>query len=199
VTGGSAEPSRGTTLNPADVNLYLVGFMGTGKTTIGRTVAQRIGFTCVDSDHEIERKAGRTVAEIFATDGEAAFRRLERQFIEAEHADMRLVVACGGGLVVQPGMVEALGGRGVVVCLHASIETILERTKRHGATRPLLDVPDPDAKARALYAEREAIYRSAGTVLLTDARPMSEIAAHVVRVWRRESVEFVRKRASGAA
>jgi shikimate kinase len=81
----------------------------------------------------------------------------------------------------------------VIVCLHASIETILQRTGRYGKTRPLLDVADPDARARALYAEREAIYRQVGTVILTDSRPLSEIAAHVVRVWRRESVEFVRR------
>ncbi len=182
-------------LNPADVNLYLVGFMGTGKTTVGRAVAGRLGFRCVDSDHEIERKAGKAVAEIFATDGEQAFRELERWFVDQGHASERLVVACGGGLIVKPGMLEAVASRGVVVCLHASIETILARTGRHTKTRPLLDVDDPDARARALYAEREAIYRSAGTVILTDSRPLSEIAAHVVRVWRREAQEFVNRRA----
>jgi shikimate kinase len=182
-------------VNPADVNLYLVGFMGTGKTTIGRLVARRIGFKCVDSDHEIERKAGRPVGEIFAKEGEAAFRALERRFVEEGHAPERLVVACGGGLVVQPGAVELLSRKGVIVCLHASIETILERTGRHGKTRPLLDVEDPNKRARELYAERESIYRKAGTVILTDSRPLSEIAGHVVRVWRRESVDFVSRRA----
>jgi len=169
--------------------------MGTGKTTVGRAVAHRIGFKCADSDHEIERKAGKPVAEIFAGEGEAAFRALELRFIEEGHARERLVVACGGGLVVQPGMLGLLATKGVVVCLHASIETILSRTGRHGKTRPLLDVEDPDASARALYAQREAIYRSAGTVILTDSRPLSEIAAHVIRVWRRESVDFARRHA----
>jgi shikimate kinase len=164
--------------------------MGTGKTTVGRAVARRIGFKCVDSDHEIERKAGKSVSAIFAEEGEAAFRALERWFVEEGHAPERLVVACGGGLVVQPGMLDLLGSRGVVVCLHASIETILARTARHSRVRPLLDVEDPDARARALYAEREAIYKSAGTVILTDSRPLSEVVAHVVRVWRRESEAF---------
>lgn len=172
--------------------------MGTGKTTVGRTVAHRIGFKCVDSDHEIERKAGKPVARIFSEDGEPAFRQLERRFIEEGHAGEKLVVACGGGLVVQEGMLALLARKGVVVCLHASIETILARTGRHGETRPLLDVDDPDARARALYAEREAIYRSAGTVILTDSRPLSEIAGHVVRVWRRESGSFAAKGAPGA-
>ncbi len=169
--------------------------MGTGKTTVGRCVAHRIGFKCVDSDHEIERKASKSISRIFAEDGEALFRTLERRFIEEGHAAEKLVVACGGGLVVQPGMLEILAGKGVVVCLHASIETILARTARHEESRPLLNVDDPDARARALYAEREAIYRSAGTVILTDARPLNEIAAHVIRVWRRESVAFASKSA----
>jgi shikimate kinase len=170
--------------------------MGTGKTTVGRVVAHRLGFKCVDSDHEIERRAGKAVAEIFASEGEPVFRRLEHEFIESGHADERLVVACGGGLVVQPGMLELLATKGVVICLHASIDTILARTGRHAKTRPLLDVEDPNARARALYAEREAIYRSAGTVILTDSRPLNEIASHVVRVWRRESGDFARGHAS---
>jgi shikimate kinase len=91
-------------------------------------------------------------------------------------------------------MLGLLGKRGVIVCLHASIETILARTSRHGKTRPLLDVVDPDARARELYAAREAIYRSAGTVILTDSRPLGEIAAHVIRVWRRDSVDFAASR-----
>lgn len=171
--------------------------MGTGKTTIGRHVAQRLGFKCADSDHVIERKAGKPIAQIFAEDGEGAFRKLEQWFIDEGHAPERLVVACGGGLVVQPGMLAELSRRGVVVCLHASIETILARTKRLRPLRPLLDVEDPDGRARALYAEREAVYRSAGTVILTDSRPLADISAHVVRVWRRESAEFVRRHGRG--
>jgi shikimate kinase len=171
--------------------------MGTGKTTVGRAVARRIGFRFADSDHEIERKAGRSVAEIFEQDGEGAFRALERWFVEEGHSRERLVVACGGGLVVQPGMLGLLAAKGVVVCLHASIESILARTARHNKVRPLLNVEDPETRARALYAEREAVYKSAGTVILTDARPLSAIAAHVVRVWRRESEEFARRRATG--
>jgi len=165
--------------------------MGTGKTTVGRAVAQRIGFKCVDSDHEIEKKAGKEITEIFAQDGEAAFRALERWFVEEGHGADRHVVACGGGLIVEPGLLGLLSKRGVIVCLHASIETILARTDRHRQTRPLLDVTDPDARARELYAARESIYRSAGTVILTDSRPLADIAAHVIRVWRRDAADFV--------
>ncbi len=184
-------------MNTADVNLYLVGFMGTGKTTIGRVVAQKLGFALLDSDHEIERQQGRTIADIFAGDGETAFRALERQFVEGGHPTQRMVVSCGGGLVVQPGMLERLQAHGVVVCLHASIETILARTLRH-RHRPLLNVEDPEVQVRALFAEREPVYRRAGTVILTDARPVNDVAAHVVRTWRREAGEFARAARSPA-
>ncbi len=183
-------------MNAADVNLYLVGFMGTGKTTVGRAAAHRLGFAFMDSDHEIERKQGRSIPDIFARDGEAAFRGMEREFIEGGHPGERTVVACGGGLVVQPGMAALLAERGVTVCLHASVETILERTGRQG-DRPLLNVPDPAERVRALLAEREPIYRSAGTLVLTDARPTRDVVAHVVRIWQREAAEFLRRRTSG--
>ncbi|MDB6128407.1 MAG: Shikimate kinase [Verrucomicrobia bacterium] len=179
-------------MNAADVNLYLVGFMGTGKSTVGRAVAHRLGFHAVDSDHEIERLTGKTIPDLFAAEGEPAFRARERAFIESGHPTERTLVACGGGLVVQPGAVERLKARGVIICLHASIETILERTSRH-RHRPLLNVENPEERIRLLYAEREAIYKRAGTVILTDSRPLNDIVAHVIRVWRRESADFVRR------
>jgi len=174
-----------------DVNLYLVGFMGTGKSTVGRAVAQRIGFRWLDSDHEIERAQGRTVAEIFAREGEAGWRAMEREFIERGHPATRTVVSTGGGLVAQPGMLDALLGRGVVVCLHASLETILERTRTR-QNRPLLEVEDPFARIRELYAQREPIYRRSGSLVLTDGRPLLDVVSHVIRVWRRDSAEFAR-------
>ena len=178
-------------MNAADVNLYLVGFMGTGKTTIGRAVAQKLGFGLLDSDHEIERLQGKTIPDIFAQEGEAAFRAMERAFVEHGHPAQRSVVSCGGGLVVQPGMLERLKARGVVVCLHASIETILARTARQ-RNRPLLAVEDPEARVRALYAQREPIYRRSGTLILTDSRPLHDITSHVIRAWRGDAVDFAR-------
>lgn len=184
--GAMSEPS---------VNLYLVGFMGTGKTTVGRAVAMRLGFQALDSDYEIERRMGRTVAQIFARDGEAAFRAMERKFIESGHPDRGVVVACGGGLVVQPGMLELLQSKGVVICLHATPETILQRTAPT-RVRPLLEVGDPEARIRQLFAEREAAYRRAGTVILTDFRPLHDVVMHVLRSYRREAHDW--ERAHGA-
>lgn len=98
-------------------------------------------------------------------------------------------MACGGGLVVQPGMLDLLRTKGVILCLHASIETILKRTQgsKH---RPLLNVDDPLERIRTLYAKREPIYRKAGTMILTDGRPLNDIVAHVLRTYRREAAEF---------
>ncbi|HSY53239.1 MAG TPA: shikimate kinase [Opitutaceae bacterium] len=176
-----------------DTNLYLVGFMGTGKTTVGRIVAQRLGFEPLDSDHEIERQHGKPVARIFAEEGETAFRSMEREFIEHGHPPASAVVACGGGLVVQPGLLALVQKKGVVICLHASIETILERTAGHGH-RPLLNVENPEARLRELYAQREPIYRRAGTLILTDARSLDDIVNHVIRTYRREAADFGRAR-----
>jgi shikimate kinase len=182
-------------MNPADVNLYLVGFMGTGKTTVGREVAHKLGFHALDSDHEIERRHGKTIPDIFAQDGEPAFRAMEREFIERGHPAERTLVACGGGLVVQPGMLGLLQSKGVIVCLHASLETILARTARQ-RNRPLLAVENPEERIRTLYAAREPIYKQSGTVILTDARPLQEIVAHVIRAWRRDAADFGRRKGS---
>ena len=176
-------------IQPSRVNLYLVGFMGTGKSTIGRSVAQKLGFQLLDSDHEIERVTGKTIPQIFETEGEPAFRIMERSFIETGHPQDGCVIACGGGLVVQPGMLDLLKLRGVVVCLHASLETVLKRTQGN-RNRPLLNVDDPMARIRALYEVREPVYRRSGTLVLTDGRPLQDIVNHVLRIYRREAQDF---------
>lgn len=171
------------------VNLYLVGFMGTGKTTVGRGVAARLGYEFVDSDHEIERLHGRSVSDIFAVEGEAAFRRYERDFIEKGHPETSQVVACGGGLIVPEGMLELVQSKGIMVCLHATVATILERTSRN-RNRPLLAVENPEERIRTLYAQREPVYSRAGTAILTEGRTVSEIVGHVLRVYHREAQGF---------
>jgi len=179
------------------INLYLVGFMGTGKTTVGRAIAQRLGFQALDSDYEIERLAGKTVAQIFAEEGEVAFRARERAFVDDGHPGHGVVVACGGGLIVPPGMLELLRAKGVVICLHATVGTILQRTAAT-RTRPLLNVDDPEARIRQLYAERETIYQRAGTVILTDSRPLHDVVLHVLRTYRREVRDWGRGHGSVA-
>ncbi len=169
-----------------DTNLYLVGFMGTGKSTVGRQAAKQLGFAFLDSDHEIERLEGKAVARIFADDGEAKFRDLERDYVARGHPAMKCVVACGGGLIVPPGILDLLRSRGIVICLHASLESVLQRTM-HATHRPLLEVADRENRLRELYGQREAIYRRTGAMVLTDNRSQREIVAHVLRVYAHES------------
>ncbi len=178
-------------MSASNPNLYLVGFMGAGKTVVGRAVAQKLGLRLLDSDQEIEAKAGRTITEIFARDGEPAFREMERAFIESGHPDHGCVVACGGGLIVQPGMLDVVRKKGVIICLHASIDTLLQRTAA-SRNRPLLNVEDQESRLRALFAQREPIYRTAGTMILTDSRPFHDIVAHVIRSYRREAADRAR-------
>lgn len=160
--------------------------MGTGKSAIGRNVAELLDMEFIDSDHAIEQQAGKRVAEIFADHGEPHFRALEREFIERGHAAEGCVVATGGGLVIQPGMKEALRERGVVVCLFASVDTILERTSSN-RNRPLLNVENPRERIATLLAEREPIYREAGISIMTDGRPMKDVIDHVIRIYQREA------------
>ncbi len=184
-------------VSSANPNLYLVGFMGVGKTTVGRAVAHKLGYLLLDSDHEIERAVGKPITEIFAKDGEAAFRAMEREFIEQGHPPTGCVVACGGGLIVQPDMIELVSSKGVIICLHASIETILHRTS-HSKHRPLLNVDDQEARIRTLFALRDPIYRKAGSTILTDARPLHDISAHVMRTYKRDAADWVRSRSQKA-
>ncbi len=170
-------------------NIVLIGFSGTGKSSVGQGLATRLGWGFVDLDDALVLRFGRPLSQVFAEEGEAKFRALERDFIERGHPDHGCIVACGGGLVVPAGMLELLRNRGVVICLHAPLETILQRTM-HATHRPLFEVENREQRVRELFAQREEIYRRTGTMVLTDRRPMREIAAHVLRVYRHEAAHF---------
>ena len=148
-------------------NLYLVGFMGTGKSAIGRRIARRFGMRFLDSDKEIEQKYGMTVHEIFARHGEERFREMEREFMEGGHPPLGCVVSCGGGLACSPGMDETLKSRGVVVVLFAEPEVILKRVSSGGAKRPLLMVENPLERIRSLMDARRGAYLKCGACVST--------------------------------
>lgn len=172
-------------------NLYLIGFMGTGKSSVGREVARQLHMRFIDSDWAIEQQAGKSITEIFADEGEAHFRRLEREFIENGHPETGCVISCGGGLPLQPGMPERLKALGVVICLFAPAEAILERTRQNDR-RPLLQVEDPAARIRALLAEREPIYMRAGIGVFAAGRQLPDIVASVQRIYQREAAQWSR-------
>lgn len=175
----------------AKPNLYLVGFMGTGKSTIGRLVAQRVGLEFIDSDIAIESEQRRSIPEIFAKDGEAAFRAMERAFIESGHAASGCLVACGGGLAVQPGMMDLLKRRGLVFALVASPKGIFERVKGN-PHRPLLQVADPLAEIERLLAIRQPYYDRANAQILTEGRSVNEVVGHVCRSYKHEAASWGR-------
>ncbi|MDQ8182975.1 shikimate kinase [Pelagicoccus sp. SDUM812005] len=172
-------------------NLYLVGFMGTGKSTVGRQVAQRMGLHFVDSDNAIEAEQGKSIPEIFASVGEGAFREMERAFVESGHSSEGNLISCGGGLAVQPGMMDLLKSRGLVFSLIASAKGIYERT-RHNSNRPLLQVEDPLAEIEKLLAVRDPIYQQAHCCILTEGRTVNEVVNHVCRSYRLEAAQRAR-------
>ena len=143
--------------------------MGTGKSVAGELAAQKLGLQFIDSDKEIERNSGQEISLIFEKIGEAAFRKMEKDFISNGHPRFGCLVSCGGGLPVPEGMLDTLKERGLVVALWASPETIFERTK-DSSTRPLLQVPDPLGKITELLNARERAYLAADKVLSTEQR-----------------------------
>ena len=166
-------------------NVVLIGFMGTGKSTIGRQIAQRLGFQFLDVDHLIVEREGAPVAELFAQHGEAAFRRLETQTLNSLHHLRRCVIASGGGSVVREENRACLRQLGFVVGLTASEEVIFERVSRN-TKRPLLHTADPRGTIRALLAERaEAYAATAQFVVDTSALTPPAIVDLIVAEARR--------------
>ena len=166
----------------ADQHLVLVGLMGVGKSTVARVVADRLGRRVFDSDAVIEARTGRTVREIFANDGEPAFRTLETEvLLEALHEPEPVVIAGAGGVVLSATNREALKESGArVVWLCADPATLVERVKS-GGHRPLLDA-DPAGTLQRMFDEREALYREvADAIVLVDNRSVSDVVEAVLR------------------
>jgi shikimate kinase len=170
------------------VNLALVGFMGTGKTSVGRLAAEQLRFDYLDTDEIIQSRTGRSIAEIFKTDGEPAFRALEQQITAELATRRRTVIATGGGLPTNPANLASLKSHALVVCLWASPEKIWERVKNQ-THRPLLQDADPQKKIRDLLAARGPFYRQANVLINTDIRSVREVAQQVVHQFRLESAE----------
>lgn len=153
--------------------------MGAGKTTIGRRLAKNLRKKFVDSDQELERRTGATIALIFDVEGEQGFRERETKII-GELSEMDdIVLATGGGVVLNPQNRHVLANRGFVVYLYATIEHLLERTHRD-ATRPLLNTEDPETRMRELLEFRDPLYREiADLVIDTGAKNLTDILKQI--------------------
>jgi shikimate kinase len=162
--------------------IIIAGFMGTGKTEVGRRLARALGRPFVDTDRLVETKAGRRVHEIFAAEGEARFRALEREAVAEACAIPDAIVSTGGGAVVDPENRRRLAAAGPIVCLTATPEAILARVG-DPTSRPLLAGCASDAerlaRIRELLAAREAAYRSAAHVVDTTGLTAEQVAARV--------------------
>ncbi len=159
-------------------NLALIGFMGTGKTSVGRLVADHLGFEFLDTDELIQTRTGRSIADIFAKEGEPAFRALEKQVVQELSQREKTVTSTGGGLPTNPENLAALKSFALVVCLWASPEKIWERV-RNQSHRPLLHDADPQKKIRELLSAREPFYKQADVLINTDLRSVREAAQQV--------------------
>ncbi len=164
--------------------ISLTGFMGVGKSRIGRELARALLLHFIDLDRYIERRTGLSIPDIFRYLGEEAFRRMEREAVAELVGKDYLVLSLGGGTFMDPESRQALLGKGPVVALWASPETILERVARKPGQRPLLQGEDPLGRIRTLLEQRAPIYREAPIQVSTEGRSVEAVVAEIVeKLW----------------
>lgn len=176
---GSLEPHTLTRVSSKRDNIYLVGPMGSGKTAVGRDLARALELPFFDSDAEIERRTGVDIAYIFEREGEAGFRRREQDVIRDLTAQSSIVLATGGGVVLDEHNRERLRSTGTVVYLETSVDEQLKRTRRSSA-RPLLKAENPRATLEKLLGEREALYEGLADIRVdTTGRRVGAVASAI--------------------
>lgn len=158
--------------------LYLVGMMGAGKTTVGKKLAKTLGWGFLDLDRAIEKATGVSVATIFEIEGEAGFRSRESHALHQAACADRVVIATGGGVVLNPLNRAMLSETGLVAYLHARAELLYERT-RHDKARPLLRVSDPLARIRTLVAQRDPLYREVSDIIVESGAGVNNTVAAI--------------------
>ena len=172
-------------MNRPPRNIILVGFMASGKTSVGRALAAAVGWPLADADDAIVARAGKPIHRIFSDDGEPAFRQLEREVIAELCAGNRQIIASGGGAFADPQNRDVMRAAGVVCYLSARPETILRRLRQQdagGPIRPLLAVPDPAARIAELLSQRAAAYAQAHHTVDTDGLTPAAVAERITRI-----------------
>lgn len=164
-----------------DRNVILAGFMGTGKSTVGRLLAKALRRRYVDTDHEIERRAGLRVSEIFEQRGERAFRDLETEVAREMKSRRRCVISTGGGFMVRPENLKAAREAGEVILLEATPEEIWERV-RHAKHRPLLQTEDPRGRIETLLSERAPAYGAIERKIATGGKSPAAVAREILEL-----------------
>lgn len=162
-------------------NIYLVGFMGAGKTAVGKALASKKKWNFVDLDELIALKEKRSIPDIFARDGEPYFRRAEKQALKEVSKEKKFVVACGGGIVLDKENIKIMKETGAMICLTASLEVILKRTS--GLThRPLLNVSDPKKQIDLLLKFRAPYYAQADKTIDTSKLSVNEVVGRILKI-----------------
>ena len=162
------------------MNIYLVGFMGSGKTTVSKELAKSLNWELIDTDNYIEEKYGRAIKDIFATEGEEAFRDMETEVLEEMSLTENKIISCGGGIVLRKQNVDLMRLGGKIVLLNATPETIYERVK-HGTNRPILNGNMNVGYIAELMSRRSAAYEYAADVVVdTDDKEVGEIVGEIV-------------------
>ena len=170
--------------------IVLVGFMGAGKSSVGRALAQELGWRFVDADAAVEARAGLSVPEIFTQHGEARFRALEAETMEELLGRRRVVVAAGGGWAAEEGRLREVPPGTVTVWLDVAAEEAVRRVAQQPGQRPLLDVDDPAARARRLLEARRPAYASASLKVDTDGRTVDDVTARIRRMLAEPGIEL---------
>jgi len=163
------------------MNIVLVGFMGTGKTAVARQLARKVGMKYISTDEIIEDKERRSINDIFKRNGEAYFRRIEKETVKKVAQLDKFVIDAGGGVVLDEENIQTLKKNGKIICLTASAEVILERTKRY-RHRPLLNVADPKAKVEELLNSRAPFYAKADMSLDTTNLEIDQVVEEIQNV-----------------
>ena len=151
-------------------SVALIGFMGTGKTVVGKELSRKLGRRFIETDDLIEQKAGKSIPEIFKQDGEIAFRELEIEVTKAVAGTKKVIIACGGGLVLNKINIDRLREECIIVYLTASVGVILKRTSNDGGRRPLLSVANRLQQIRELSRFRQPYYRWAADMIINTSR-----------------------------
>ena len=166
---------------PENTNLFLVGPMGSGKTTIGRQLARRLKKSFIDSDHEIEDHTGASISLIFDIEGEEGFRSREKAIIDELTQQENIILSTGGGVVLAAENREHLKNRGTVIYLHAPLKKLFYRTSRD-KNRPLLQTDNPREKLRQIVEERDPLYReTADLIVETENRTVHQVVSYIIR------------------
>jgi shikimate kinase len=162
-------------------NVYLVGFMGTGKTTVGKVLADKLSKRFVEMDQLIEKQENREIKDIFAEKGQDYFRELENQLLRKLSSQSDLVVSCGGGVVCSQDNLDILQNTGYLFSLFASPKSIFERIKGSDH-RPLLNVEDPLGKIKELLEARKPFYKKAGIKIDTENLCVEDVADYILKL-----------------